>query len=249
MEGVRQIEPGTVLEYNLETNEIRIKQYFTVETYYRDNRDYPYNALKERVWETLKAVVERQIISDAKVGCQLSGGIDSSILVKIAAEEYGMIDTVSCKVDSMVQTDAPYIDTVNRMLRANAHISKMDAEVFIDSLVSAVWHFDSVISHTPPVGIYQISECANENEIRVLLSGEGADELFGGYKCFFNLAFDKTIHSENDVIHQIIFRDGREKYRFFKADFSSHRARAILSEKNRTFGTFYRFTFGQADKI
>ena len=238
LEGVRQIEPGTVLEYNLETNEIRIKQYFTVETYYRDNRDYPYNALKERVWETLKAVVERQIISDAKVGCQLSGGIDSSILVKIAAEEYGMIDTVSCKVDSMVQTDAPYIDTVNRMLRANAHISKMDAEVFIDSLVSAVWHFDSVISHTPPVGIYQISECANENEIRVLLSGEGADELFGGYKCFFNLAFDKTIHSENDVIHQIIFRDGRENTDFLKQIFPAIEPERFYQKRIEHLGHF-----------
>lgn len=216
LEGVSQLEPGTVLEYNLETNEIQIKQYFTVETYYRDNRHCSYNDLKERVWETLKAVVKRQIISDAKVGCQLSGGIDSSLLTKIAAEEYGMFDTVSCKVDSMVQTDAPFIDTVNRMLMANAHISNMNAQVFMNSLINVVWHFDSVISHTPPVGICQISECANENKIRVLLSGEGADELLGGYKCFYNLAFDKTIHSENDVIHQIIFRDGRENTNFLK---------------------------------
>lgn len=216
LEGVSQLEPGTILEYNLETNEIKIKQYFTVETYHRDNRHYPYNDLKERVLETLKAVVKRQVISDAKVGCQLSGGIDSSILTKIAAEEYGMFDTVSCKVDSMVQTDAPYIDIVNRVLKANTHISNMEAQVFIDNLINVVWHFDSVISHTPPVGIYQISECANENKIRVLLSGEGADELFGGYKCFYNLAFDKTRHSENDVIHQMIFRDGRENTDFLK---------------------------------
>lgn len=219
LEGVSQLEPGTVLEYNLETNEIRIKQYFTVETYHRDHRHCPYNDLKERVWETLKAVVKRQVISDAKVGCQLSGGIDSSILTKIAIEEFGLPDTVSCKVGSTIQTDIPYIDTVNRMLRANAHISKMDAEIFIDSLINAVWHFDSVISHTPPVGIYQISKCANENDIRVLLSGEGADELFGGYKCFLNLAFDKAVYSENEVIHQIIFRDGRENTDFLKQIF------------------------------
>lgn len=217
LEGVSQLEPGTMLEYNLETNEIQIKQYFNVETYSRDNGHCSYNDLKERMRETLKAVVRRQVISDARVGCQLSGGIDSSILTKIAVEEHGLFDTVSCRVDSTVQTDTPYIDTVNGMLKTNAHISNMDAKVFVDSLVNIVWHFDSAISHTPPAGMYQISECANDSKIRVLLSGEGADELFGGYKCFLNLAFDKTIHSENDAIHKIIFRDGWENKDFLKS--------------------------------
>lgn len=215
LEGVSQLEPGTVLEYNLETNEIQVKQYFSVETYSRNNR-HSYNDLKERITETLKAVVKRQVISDARVGCQLSGGIDSSILTRIAVEEYGLSDTVSCKVDSTMQTDTPYIDTVNGLLKTNAHISNVDAEVFADSLIDIVWHFDSALSHTPPVGMYQISKCANENKIKVLLSGEGADELFGGYKCFWDPAFDRTIHSEDEVVHKIIFRDGQENTDFLK---------------------------------
>lgn len=214
--GVSQLEPGTMLKYNLETNETQIEQYFNVETYSRDNRYCSYNDLKERMSETLKAVVRRQVISDAKVGCQLSGGIDSSILTKIAVEEHSLFDTVSCKVDSTVQTDTPYIDTVNRMLKTNAHISNIGAEVFVDSLIDIVWYFDGAISHTPPAGMYQISECANENKIRVLLSGEGADELFGGYKCFLDLAFDTTTYSEDDAIHKIIFRDGQENTDFLK---------------------------------
>ncbi|MCM1231461.1 MAG: asparagine synthase (glutamine-hydrolyzing) [Ruminococcus flavefaciens] len=216
LEGVSQLEPGIILEYDLETNDIQVEQYFTVETYSRDNGYYSYDDLKERMRETLKAVVRRQIISDAKVGCQLSGGIDSSILTKIVVEEHRLFDTVSCKVDSTVQTDIPYIDTVNKMLKTNPHICNIDAEVFIDNLVNIVWHFDSVISHTPPAGMYQISRCADENQIRVLLSGEGADELFGGYKCFLDLASDKAMCSENDIIHKIIFRDGLEDTDFLK---------------------------------
>lgn len=219
LEGVSQLEPGTVLEYNLDTNEIHMKQYFSVETYSRDNRHYSYNDLKERITETLKAVVKRQVISDAKVGCQLSGGIDSSILTKIAVEEHGLFDTVSCKVDSAMQTDSPYIDTVNGILKTNAYIGNVNAEVFADSLIDIVWHFDSVLSHTPSVGMYQISKCANENKIKVLLSGEGADELFGGYKCFGDLAFDKTMHSENEAVRKIIFRDGWENTDFLKGIF------------------------------
>lgn len=214
--GVSQLEPGTILEYNLETNEIHMVQYFNVEAYSRDNRHCSYNELKERLKEMLKAVVKRQVISDAKVGCQLSGGIDSSILTQIAVKEHRLFDTVSCKVDSTMQTDNPYIDLVNGMFKTNAHLSNIDAQVFVDSLINAVWHFDSVISHTPPTGMYQISKCANENKIRVLLSGEGADELFGGYKCFGDLAFDKTIHSEYEAMHKIVFRDGQENTDFLK---------------------------------
>ena len=216
LEGVTQLEPGTILEIDLESNKIRKEQYFDVESYSRRNIVGNYNDMKERIWEMLKTVVQRQVVSDAKVGCQLSGGIDSSILTQIAVEECGLFDTVSCKTDSIAQTDAPYIDIVNYKLNANAHIKNIDAETFIDSVINVVWHFDSIMSHTPPAGMYRISECASENKIKVLLSGEGADELFGGYKCFSKMAFNNTVCSEDDIINNIIIRDGWESTNFLK---------------------------------
>lgn len=216
LSGVEQLRVGTVMEYDLETNNTRQWRYFDVESYQRCGTRYNYADLKERTWETLKSVISRQVISDAKVGSQLSGGIDSSILSKIVAESHGITDTVSCKVDCGEQSDGPYIDIVNRELMLNAHVRKIDSHFFIDHIIDVVWHFDSVLSHTPAVGMLQISKCAHECGIKVLLSGEGADEIFGGYKCFKKLAFSQMHPSEDDIVNAIIFRDGREDIKFLR---------------------------------
>lgn len=214
LEGVKQLGAGTVMEYDLETDGIRQWKYFDLESYHRYDGECSYKDLKERIWETMRDVVRRQVISDVKVGCQLSGGIDSSILSKIVSEEHGLMDTVSCKADCDKQTDAPYIDMVNERLMLNAHVRNMEKHFFIDHIIDVVWHFDSVLSHTPAVGMLQISECAHDNGIKVLLSGEGADEIFGGYKCFKKLAFSQAVPSKDDIVNAIVFRDGKEDAQF-----------------------------------
>lgn len=216
LEDVEQLGIGTVMEYDLVANHIRYLKYFDIESYHRRDDGYSYADLKERALETMRNVVRRQVISDAKVGCQLSGGIDSSIITKIVSEEYGIIDTVSCKADCEEQADAPYIDMVKKSLGLNGHIVKMDADFFLEHIIDAVWHFDSVLSHTPSLGMFQISECARDNAIKVLLSGEGADELFGGYKYFKKLAFSQIAPGKDQIVNAIVFRDGKEDIQFLR---------------------------------
>ena len=156
----------------------------------------------------MKSVVGRQVISDVTVGCQLSGGIDSSIITKIVSEEHRLYDTVSCKVSTDNQSDAEYIDLVNVKLGAKSHIRHIDENVFMNNIIDAVWHFDGALSHTPSIGMLEISRCANENNIEVLLSGEGADELFGGYKYFSQLANNAARLSADEIDQAIVFRDG-----------------------------------------
>lgn len=216
LEGVEQLGTGTVLEYDLITNHISQWKYFDIESYHRCGTGYSYADLKERLLDTLRSVVKRQVISDAKVGCQLSGGIDSSILSKIVAEEHGIMDTVSCKTDCVEQADAPYIDMVKNSLGLKGYDVKMDESFFMEHIIDVVWHFDSALSHTPSLGMFQISECAHDNAIKVLLSGEGADEIFGGYKYFKKLAFLQTAPSRDQIVDAIVFRDGREDIQFLR---------------------------------
>lgn len=216
LENVEQLGIGAVMEYDLVTNRTRSWRYFDIESYHRSDIGCSYVDLKERVLDTMREVVNRQVISDAKVGCQLSGGIDSSILSKIVAEEHGIMDAVSCKVDCEEQADAPYIDQVKNCLGLNGYVVKTDASFFIEHFIDAVWHFDSILSHTPSIGMFQISECAHNNAIKVLLSGEGADEIFGGYKCFKSLAFSQTQPSNEQIADAIVFRDGKEDIQFLR---------------------------------
>ena len=215
LKDVVQVEPGICLTYNLINNELSELKYFDVENYERSS-DGNYENLKQKLWDTMRSAIKRQVISDVKVGCQLSGGIDSSILTKIVAEEHGLYDTVSCKVDCLEQSDAPYIDLVNDSLKAKSHIQMVNANVFVEDLIDVVWHFDGIMSHTPAVGMMEISKCAKKNDITVLLSGEGADELFGGYKYFTQLAFPEKELTKQEINDSIIFRDGKESESFLK---------------------------------
>ncbi len=211
MKDIEQVEPGSMLVFDLDGNEIKKSKFFDIEEYHRTDTKDSFEDLKEQFWEMYHDVVRRQTISDVKVGCQLSGGIDSSILAMTVAKEHGLYDTVSCKVNCSDQVDAPYIDIVNERLKANSHIGNMDENYFIEHLIDTVWHFENVLSHTPSVGMFQISEIANQSGLKVLLSGEGADELFGGYKCFTNMAFADSKPSEEDIVSAIVFRDGKSE--------------------------------------
>lgn len=210
MKGVEQVEPGSLLVYDITKNQMVREKYFDIESYTRgSDKDKSFEEYKDEFLHTYHDVVKRQVISDVNVGCQLSGGIDSSILAMTVASEHNLYDTVSCKVNCMEQADAPYIDIVNKKLNARSHIGYMDENYFTNHIIDSVWHFENVLSHTPAVGMFQISEIANKNGLKVLLSGEGADELFGGYKCFTKLAFAKNKPTTDELIDSIVFRDGK----------------------------------------
>ncbi|MCR4674418.1 MAG: asparagine synthetase B, partial [Lachnospiraceae bacterium] len=80
---VEEIEPGTITIFNLETNSCHVEKYFDIENYSRKECTTSMSKLVDEAESILKKVVKRQLISDTRVGCQLSGGIDSSIITKI----------------------------------------------------------------------------------------------------------------------------------------------------------------------
>lgn len=210
--GVEEVEPGTITIYDLETNLCRVEKYFDIENYNRQDNNTPIKDLIDEAECLLKKVVDRQLISDTRVGCQLSGGIDSSIISRICANEFGKKDAISCITDTQYQSDAPYIKQVVEELELNSYTIEFDSRRFVDNLVDVVWYFERPLSHTPAAGMFQISKCSKNNGITVLLSGEGADECFGGYKGFLQTAFAQHDMTEDELIEAIVFRDGKDVF-------------------------------------
>ena len=204
LKNVKQVLPGELYQISLKDNCVRKHKYFSVNEYNRicDNQ-ITLSDTKELLWETMKNVIGRQIISDVKVGCQLSGGIDSSLVSYIASREYGLSDTISIVVNDERFSEEKYIDHVNNILRIMYHKYMLDADYYSKKYVEAVWHFEGLMLHASTVGIYQIAEEARKH-VTVLLSGEGADEVFGGYGTYLN-----TIDcSEEAAENLIIFGNG-----------------------------------------
>lgn len=204
LKNVKQVLPGELYQISLEDSSIGKHAYFSVNEYNRIcNNQITLSDTKEFLWETLKNAIGRQVISDVKVGCQLSGGIDSSLISYIASKEYGLSDTISIVVNDERFSEEKYIDHVNNILPLVHHKYILNADYYSQKYIEAVWHFEGLMLHTSTVGIYQIAEEAR-NYVTVLLSGEGADEVFGGYKTYLN-TIDCT---EEEAQNLIIFGHG-----------------------------------------
>lgn len=181
--GITNCTPGTYIEIS---NDGQIKQV----VYYSINQEnsIPYAGdVKNRLSQILSRSVERQMISDVKLGCQLSGGVDSSLITYYANQtlESGQLETVSIVFDNPKYNEKQYIDKVASQLHLKSHQFRMDADTYFDIIDKVSWHFENPINHPNTIGIYLLSQEA-KRYVTVLLSGEGADEILAGYSHFIH---------------------------------------------------------------
>lgn len=143
------------------------------------------NQAKSQLENALKKSVDSQMISDVKLGCQLSGGVDSSLVTYFASESLkeGNLETISIIFKDQRFSEERYIDKVAQQLDLKAHKYEMDAQYYFDVLEKVIWHFEHPLNHPNTIGIYLLSQEAKKH-VTVLLSGEGADESLSGYSRF-----------------------------------------------------------------
>jgi len=120
-------------------------------------------------------------MSDVPLGVFLSGGIDSSAIAALMAR---MIDrpvqTFSVAFKDRAFSELEYARAVARAIRADAHEIVIDERDFFGALPSLVWHEDEPIAHTSSIPLYFVSRLARDR-VKVVLTGEGSDELLAGY--------------------------------------------------------------------
>jgi asparagine synthase (glutamine-hydrolysing) len=185
LKGIKNAEQGVVYSFDLKHQKLSHQVFFDINEINTTTNE---TLNKQGVEALLKEAVKYQLISDVTVGTQLSGGIDSSLVTHYAKEIVGdkMLESVSIVFDNKYFSEEKYIDFVaeKENLKSNKFTLKQD--YYIDSLLSATWHFEQPINHPNTIGIYLLSEQAKKH-VTVLLSGEGADEIFGGYGSYADL--------------------------------------------------------------
>ncbi|MBN1819394.1 MAG: asparagine synthase (glutamine-hydrolyzing), partial [Prolixibacteraceae bacterium] len=183
--GVSRIPQGCYLEIT-SNNEKLIKYY---EAPLSKDRKISQKRAEEILENTLKESIKSQLISDVKVGCQLSGGIDSSLITTFARQYFkANMDTFSIVFDNKQFSEEKYIDQVIEKTVPLAHKFKLTPEYFSENIISAAWHYDEPLLMPQNVGIKRLAQGSSEF-VTVLLSGEGSDELMGGYQRFYDLSF------------------------------------------------------------
>jgi asparagine synthase (glutamine-hydrolysing) len=129
----------------------------------------------------LEDAVRTRLMADVPLGMFLSGGLDSSAIAALMA---GMIDrpvqTFSVAFKQRAFSELDYARQVARAIKADAHEIVIDDQDFFGALPRLVWHEDEPIAHPSSVPLYFVSQLARSH-VKVVLTGEGSDELLGGY--------------------------------------------------------------------
>ena len=132
--------------------------------------------------QRIDEAVRTRLMSDVPLGMFLSGGVDSSAIAAIIKRlNNGPVKTFSVGYPETQYSELSYAGQVARYLGTEHHEVVVSMDDFFNSLPKLIWHEDEPISWPSSVSLYFVSKLASEH-VRVVLTGEGSDELFGGYE-------------------------------------------------------------------
>ena len=175
--------PGEIIEYCLENNQLKKNKYFNFSSN-KLNKD-------KNIDIDLENAVNLNLISDAKIGLFLSGGLDSSIIAalakknKIHVEAY--TNTYNDQKFYVNNLDFDYTKELCKDLNVklfNSHIGLNDNDK--SDFLKSLSFFDEPLSNLNIFNSFKQAKYAKQNGIKVILTGDGADEIFGGYEKYYN---------------------------------------------------------------
>lgn len=177
-QGVKNLLPAHSMVYK--TGKSYIREYWSpfpreIET------DMSFEAATEKLDWLIKDSVKKQLISDVPLGTFCSGGVDSSLVTALAARfSTEPINTFSVGFYEKGYDETAYARMVSKKYGTRHHEIKLTNQEFADLLPKMIWHNDEPLNFANSIQIYAISKLA-KGLVTVVLTGEGADELFGGY--------------------------------------------------------------------
>jgi asparagine synthase (glutamine-hydrolysing) len=184
--GVRQVPAGHCLTLAADGAD-KLERYWTWpfpqqqdELHLRSDEDY-FDVFRNQ----LDACIQRQSMSDVEVGSYLSGGIDSTVLAVRAAQQMtGRLKTYSVTfADEGYDESSAQSEIVDHYKFRHSAIRVTDADIAA-AFPDVVYHAEAPLFRTAPAPLYRLSERVRQDGIKVVMTGEGADEILLGYDLF-----------------------------------------------------------------
>jgi asparagine synthase (glutamine-hydrolysing) len=184
---IRKLMPGHHLRLDLRNAEpnLEIKRYWDVPEPGERRQKVTCRSDAEWIAETrrrLEETVRMRLMSDVPLGMFLSGGVDSSAiaaLIKRMAD--GPVKTFAVGYREEQFSELSYAAEVARAIGTDHHEVVIGMDDFFEALPGLIWHEDEPITWPSSVSLYFVSRLAAE-QVKVVLTGEGSDEIFGGYE-------------------------------------------------------------------
>jgi len=181
---IRKLLPSHSLRFNLGRSRPQINKYY--ELALSQNRD-SHEERDERLRKLFSSAVTKRLMSDVPIGFFLSGGIDSSAIVLEAAKHHSPINTFSIALegDSGAYDETPYARMVAERCGARHFEFRLSEAEYGERVLETAWALDEPLN-LPDAGLLgHLAEKAADRGIKVLMSGEGGDEIFFGYAYYW----------------------------------------------------------------
>ncbi len=171
---VKQLLPGHYLVYK--DKQVEIKRYYSIQfkDQYKSDQE-----MIQAIDQIMKDSVKHHLIADVEVGSFLSSGIDSSYLVSLARPQH----TYTVGYNDERYNEISYAKDLAQQLGIENKSKIINKEEYLNILPKMMYHLDEPTADPAAVALYFVSELASQ-DVKVVLSGEGADEFFGGYNTY-----------------------------------------------------------------
>lgn len=181
--GVRSLPPGHLLIS--EKGAERLEGYWDWTFPHGSGRnDLTLDDAADSLREILREVVRQQLRSDVPVGAYLSGGLDSSGIAALAKENVGALQTFSIAFEDPEFDESKYQSQMAAFLGVRHSTVHCTARDIGNVFPELIWHTETPVLRTAPAPLMLLARHAHEQGFKVVLTGEGADEVFGGYDLF-----------------------------------------------------------------
>ena len=187
LKSVKKLEPGCAIR--LKGGQVHEKWRYYDLPYDQGIEDLSAHEAAEQIQCHVRTAVRRQMVSDVPVGAFLSGGLDSSSVVAMA-REFTPDRKLQCFTIGFSEgnvgregfvDDLPYARRMAEYLDVDLHTVNVGPEM-AEQFAKVIYHLDEPQADPAPFNVLLISELAREYNIKVLLSGAGGDDIFGGYR-------------------------------------------------------------------
>jgi asparagine synthase (glutamine-hydrolysing) len=193
--GIKQLQPGHMLV--VENSQITVSKYW--EVFYEIDYSHTEQYFVKKIKEMLEESIGLHMRSDVPVGAYVSGGRDSSIVAALASKiESSDFQTFTGKFSFGEGYDeSMYARDLSKQYSFDLHELDIQSHDFVSSIEKIIYHLDEPVAGPGSFPQYQISQLASQHR-KVVLGGQGGDEIFGGYARYLIAYFEQCIKGAID---------------------------------------------------
>ena len=197
--GIRQLEGGEYLELDMHSMDMKLRQWYDLRSKIESDRD----VRAEDIRELLHDSVRMRMRSDVEVGVCLSGGIDSSsitCLSDMVKDDRGMLlKSITSSFEDERYDERKWVKHIEDAIDIDSYKIFPSASEFLDDLDDLLYHQDEPFWSTSIYAQSEVFRKAGDLGIKVMLDGQGADEIFGGYIGLFYPFYIQNLIANRDT--------------------------------------------------